>query len=436
MNTVAPPSEPVISVQGLHKAYRLYDSQLHRLADRLTLGRIGRHRDFAALREINLEVHRGETVGIIGRNGSGKSTLLQVICGVSKPTSGTVSVAGRISALLELGAGFHPELTGMENIFLHGTIQGITRQEMTERVDEILAFADIGDYIHQPVKLYSSGMFVRLAFAVAVSVEPDILVVDEAMAVGDAQFQKRCFARIRELRNRGVTLLFVSHDQELVRILTDRALVLDRGQQLFFGNTREASHLYRKMLFEEEAGHWATRLPNASQPQELTVDAKNNAYGIGGARIQNVRLLSTEGDPRVMFLPGETLRVEVSMLADANLDQLNVGVVIRTVQGVKVYSWGTFNQDMAVWAGSSTAQVFWEKTFRAGEETVVTLLLECTLGEGSYEIQAVVSKELDKTYGTQQVLHWRDEAAFFKVKTESSRFFGGICNMHGQALFE
>ncbi len=193
-------SDKVISVCHLSKTYRAYDHPLHALLSRATGGCVGRHKEFHALSNVSFDVCKGESIGIVGRNGSGKSTLLQLICGIRKPTSGTVAISGRISALLELGSGFHPDFTGRENVFMQGAIVGLSRGEMDAHFDDIAAFADIGEYMEQPVKTYSSGMFVRLAFAIAISVDPDILIVDEALAVGDALFQKRCHERLRRLR--------------------------------------------------------------------------------------------------------------------------------------------------------------------------------------------------------------------------------------------
>jgi ABC-type polysaccharide/polyol phosphate transport system ATPase subunit len=209
-------SEPVISVRGLSKTYRVYDHPLHGLLSRLSGDRIGRRKEYRALEDLSFDVGHGETVGIIGRNGSGKSTLLQLICGIRKATVGSVRTHGRVSALLELGSGFHPEFTGRENVFLQGAIAGFSRPEMESRFDHIVAFADIGEFIDQPVRLYSSGMFVRLAFAVSVEVAPDILVIDEALSVGDIDFQAKCLTRMRELMANGVTTLFVSHSMQAV----------------------------------------------------------------------------------------------------------------------------------------------------------------------------------------------------------------------------
>lgn len=228
-------SDLAISVRGVSKAYQIYDKPTDRLKQMIFGGRRKYHEDFLALQDINFDVLKGETVGIVGRNGSGKSTLLQIICGTVTPTTGSVEKQGRVSALLELGSGFNVEFTGRENVYLNGAILGLNKTEIDERFDRIAAFADIGDFIDGPVKHYSSGMFARLAFSVAIHVDPDILIVDEILAVGDAAFQRRCLAKFYEIREKGCTILFVSHDQYQVKSVCQRALYLDRGRQRLFG---------------------------------------------------------------------------------------------------------------------------------------------------------------------------------------------------------
>lgn len=228
-------SDLAISVRGVSKAYQIYDKPTDRLKQMIFGARRKYHEEFLALQDINFDVKKGETVGIVGRNGSGKSTLLQIICGTVTPTTGSIEKQGRISALLELGSGFNVEFTGRENVYLNGAILGLSKTEIDERFDHIAAFADIGDFIDGPVKHYSSGMFARLAFSVAIHVDPDILIVDEILAVGDAAFQRRCLAKFYEIREKGCTILFVSHDQYQVKSVCQRALYLDRGRQKIFG---------------------------------------------------------------------------------------------------------------------------------------------------------------------------------------------------------
>ncbi len=261
----------VISARGLSKAYRIYNNQLDRIRQPFSLGKQKLYREFAALQDIDLDIRKGETIGIIGRNGSGKSTLLQLICGIRKPTSGTIEVEGRVSALLELGAGFHPEFTGRENVYMQGAIMGISRAQMEQRFGAIAAFADIGDFIEQPVKIYSSGMFLRLAFAVAVHVDPDILVIDEALAVGDARFQSKCFRRLEELKNDGATILIVSHATEQITRLCDRVLLFEQGRLVSNGDPGSLISQYLNLLFDgSTAGPAAS--PDHAAPERTRAD--------------------------------------------------------------------------------------------------------------------------------------------------------------------
>lgn len=243
-----PSDTPAIVVQNVAKCFKQYHHPVDRLKE-LLLPNTGKAELFWALQDINLEVPRGQTLGIVGRNGSGKSTLLQIIVGTLTPTRGQVQVNGRVSALLELGSGFNPEFTGRQNVFFNGQLMGLSRQAIAAKFDEIAAFADIGHFIDQPVKTYSSGMFVRLAFAVATSVEPDILIVDEALSVGDEAFQRKCFARIHAIRERGGTILFVSHAAPTIISLCDRAILLDSGEMLLAGVPKTVVAKYQKLIY-------------------------------------------------------------------------------------------------------------------------------------------------------------------------------------------
>lgn len=239
---------PNIKVEELTKIYNLYDSPVDRLKETLKLTRKCLHKEFFALERVSFEVYPGETVGIIGKNGAGKSTLLKIITGVLTPTSGSVAINGKISALLELGAGFNPEYTGLENVYLNGTIMGFSREEMDEKMDKILEFADIGSFIHQPVKSYSSGMFMRLAFSVAINVEPEILIIDEALSVGDILFQAKCFKKFQELKSSGKTILFVTHSLSNIIQYCDRCIVMDRGSKVAEGDSVTMVDLFKKIL--------------------------------------------------------------------------------------------------------------------------------------------------------------------------------------------
>jgi lipopolysaccharide transport system ATP-binding protein len=439
----------VIRVDNVGKCYHLYEHPRDRLLqmavprfDRL-LGRQPRcyFREFWALRGVSFEARRGESLGIIGRNGSGKSTLLQIVTGTLTPTTGSAATKGLLAALLELGSGFNPEFTGRENVFLNGTLLGFSRAEIADRFDDIASFADIGEFLDQPVKTYSSGMFVRLAFAVQVQLEPDILVVDEALAVGDALFQKRCFERMEQLLSNGTTLLFVSHDQEQIRTLTHRALLLREGRVAAFGTSSEVLLEYRRQLHEDESAHLrrlslrkaisASGSDGTGRADSTDKSRKDGAdtrsFGSLEAEVLDVQVFDGTGSPAGMFYPGDKIRVEVKCRALRTLGQLNVSLRIRNKEGVKIYSWGTLNQDMAIRAGLKSGEVFWERSFDVGEEFTVRFEFECSLGQNFYEVQAALSHEGKPYYAEQRILHWRDEAAFFNVQMKYREyFFGGV----------
>lgn len=272
-----------ISVRDVSKIYKLYDKPIDRLKEALSPRHKKYHKEFFALDKLSFDVEKGSTVGIIGTNGSGKSTILKIITGVLNPTTGSVNVDGNISALLELGAGFNADYTGIENIYMNGTMMGFSREEMEKKLPEILDFADIGDFVHQPVKTYSSGMFVRLAFALAINVEPDILIVDEALSVGDVFFQSKCYAKMEEIRKKGTTILMVSHDMGSIIKYCDKVVLLNKGKFLAEGSARDMVDLYKKIL--------------AGQFDESSIEISDFSAGIieDVAKIQkNILSLNTE----------------------------------------------------------------------------------------------------------------------------------------------
>ncbi len=432
---------PALVIADVGKVYQIYDRPQDRLKQALYRGRRQFYRQFWALRHVSFEVQRGETLGIVGRNGAGKSTLLQIICGTLTPSEGRVQVRGRVAALLELGSGFNSEFTGRENVYMNGAILGLSRREIDARFDRIAGFADIGQFLDQPVKTYSSGMVVRLAFAVQVQVEPDVLIVDEALAVGDLLFQKRCFQRLRELREQGCTILFVSHDLESVRSLTDRAVFLRDGHADALGPPGEVIRSYRRFLLEEEyAGlQAATARSKDLAPREALAGSiapmppspiDHLAFGHRAAEIVGVRILDGDNRQRNVYNPGETLRLAIACQVNADLTHLNVAFRLVNKQGVRVTSWGTLNADIVAWARGRAEGAFWERVFRSGERFTVVFSGECILGSGFYEVQALVSREHDRYYRQQEILHYRDEAAFFSVHVKPNELvFGGICNL-------
>ena len=334
--------ETAIKITGVSKIYKLYDTPSARLKDALGLSRRKVYKEHAALHDITLEIKKGETVGIIGTNGSGKSTLLKIITGVISQTQGTVEVNGRISALLELGAGFNNEYTGIENIYLQGTMMGFSREEIDKKMTSILEFADIGDFVHQPVKTYSSGMFVRLAFAVAINIEPEILIVDEALSVGDVFFQSKCYRKFEEFKEMGKTILFVSHDLSSITKYCDRAVLLNKGDKVMEGTPKEAVDRFKMALVAQEEEQ---RRENSSLWQDhtgkkwrdsLPVNPETLEYGDKKAEIIDFAVVDKTGKISNVIEKGSrfTIKMKVKFLAD--VAEPIFAITLKNLMGIEL----------------------------------------------------------------------------------------------------
>ena len=323
----------MLEVHNVSKVYRLYRRPIDRLIESLSPATSHRGDDFWALRDVSLSVERGEVLGIVGPNGSGKSTLLSIVSGILEPTTGEVVRHGRVAALLELGAGFNPEFSGRENVYLNGEILGISRREMTTNFPHIEKFADIGGFIDRPVKEYSSGMYVRLAFSTAIHVDPEILIVDEALAVGDAIFANRCVKKFEELKQRKVTVLFVSHDLGLVKRLSDRAALLVQGRVMTYGHPSDVVNQYIGMVLEGQ-----------QRGEEAADDATAGGtfrHGDGASRIVSCDLEDAGGMPARSINAGEKVRVRVRVRAERTLESPMVGILIRSRLGTDVFGTNT-----------------------------------------------------------------------------------------------
>lgn len=333
----------LLDVRNVTKTYRTYEKPIDRLLQ--FFSKRDRSRQFTALRDVSFTLGRGEAVGILGANGAGKSTLLQIVAGIMEPTEGEVITNGRISALLELGSGFNPDYTGRENVFLNGAILGIPRAEMERRFDEIAAFANIGEFIEQPVKQYSSGMYVRLAFAVAISVSPEILIVDEALAVGDVRFQQRCAARIRELREAGVTILLVTHDTEAVRRICGHAIVLEKGRVVREGHPDNIcnwylAHMVGEAVEEEEI----VETGEFVAPREF----KWLRHGDGKAKIIRSVLLDEDQNEVESVLRGDWATFEFDVQAEDSIPKFILGFYLRDRLGTDIIGANTFQENVEV----------------------------------------------------------------------------------------
>jgi lipopolysaccharide transport system ATP-binding protein len=330
-----------VEFERVSKSYALYDRPADRLRELLSVRRRSHHRDFQAVRDLTFSIQRGEVFCIVGENGSGKSTTLQLIAGILQPSSGSIAVYGRVSALLELGAGFNPEFTGRDNVYLNASILGLSKSEIDRRYQAIEDFAGIGDFIRRPVKTYSSGMVVRLAFAVAINVDPEVLLVDEALAVGDASFRHSCMRKVHELRARGVTIVFVSHAIADVQAIGDRVLWLEHGRALALGTTEEVVPLYLAAMTERAgpdpaAAIDATPVPARDLPVPITDSIPNvdHRHGDGRAEILGIAILNEYAEPVHLMMPQSRIVIRITVRANQNLFRPAVGFMLRNHLGL------------------------------------------------------------------------------------------------------
>ncbi|MGH3147417.1 MAG: ABC transporter ATP-binding protein [Rubrobacter sp.] len=409
-----------IHIESVSKRYRIYPSRNDRLKEVLSLGRSTHHHDFWALKDVNLNVEKGTSLGLLGRNGAGKSTLLRIISGVMQPSSGSARVEGRIAALLQLGAGFNPEFTGRENAFLNGLFLGIDRSEMRKRFDDIEAFADLGEFLDQPVKTYSSGMRARLGFAVAVNVEPDVLLVDETLSVGDGVFRHMGIQKMRELQGSGVTIVFVTHSTGMVKNFCTEAALLHEGKLLAHGDTSETVDYYQALLSRaasqrEDRETNLARLPETEDEEaeapEFEEDPKLQRrpsrlrHGTGEAKIQNVEVLDDRGKPVEVVQPEDTITVRVHVEYAEEVDSSTIGFILRNKTGLDIFSTNTKLENAEI------------KGHRQGDRIVVDFSFKSPLRHGPYSITAVVEPgETGKA-----PLDWIDVAAILRIERPGDR---------------
>ena len=377
--------ENAISVRDVTKVYRLYDKPIDRLKESMSISHKNYHRDFYALSGLSFQVKKGETVGIIGTNGSGKSTILKIITGVLTPTTGQVDVNGKISALLELGAGFNMEYTGLENVYLNGTMLGFSEEEINDRLQAILDFADIGEFIHQPVKTYSSGMFVRLAFAVAINIDPEILIVDEALSVGDVFFQAKCYHKFEEFKKLGKTILFVSHDLTSIAKYCDRVVLLNKGVKLAEGSPRDMVNMYKKLLvhqldedtLEDVNGKSAINEhveDGKAWKEHFEINPKLLDYGEKQAEIVDFCIIDQYGQYSSIIEKGSTCQIKAKLYFHEQVKNPIFTITIRNKQGTDITGTNTMFERV------ETGVV------EAGESRIVTYTQRIDLQGGDYLI--------------------------------------------------
>jgi len=396
-------SDVVLKVRNVGKRYEIYEAPHHRLLQTLLRGRKQFYREFWALRDISFEVKRGESLGIIGRNGSGKSTLLQIIAGTLAPTIGNVDAEGNVAALLELGSGFNPEFTGRENAYMNGSVLGLSKTEMDSKIDGIAAFADIGEFFDQPVKIYSSGMYVRLAFSIATAHRPEVLIVDEALSVGDVYFQHKSFDRIREMRKQGTTLLMVSHDKGAIQAICDRAIMLDAGRPVMEGEPEAVFDYYNARLADAQ---------NQTVKQEVRESGKlQTISGSGEATIDDAVLINERDEPVETVNVGQVVKLKFVVKVISDIPELVFGYMIKDRLGQPVFGTNTYHLKREM------------KAVKGGTRLVFVVRFSANLGEGSYSVAAAVhasETHLGKNY------EWRDFALVFKVANLDKVTFTGV----------
>jgi len=435
------PAESPIRLDAIGKCYRIFRNPQDRfkqaLLDRFrnVVGspRIGTlYREHWALSNVSFEMHAGEAIGILGRNGAGKSTLLQIIAGTLEPTSGTVKTCGRITALLELGSGFNPEFTGRENVFLNAQILGMSRDETQKRFGDIASFADIGDFIDQPVKTYSSGMMMRLAFAVQTVLDPDVLIVDEALSVGDARFQEKCFRKLRSLRERGTTILFVSHDINAVTSFCDRAILLEGGRLLASGKPNDVAKTYLELLYSSDSAESASvrtlggdagvvpRVASSSSAQATQPRAAVQDHRFGSRRVEilTVGIFDETGRSTDVLTSGSHYRIVQRVIAHEHVKNLSSGFIIRNKRGIDLF--GITNKT----AGLDIPDL------SEGDVFEVVVEIDAWLAAGDYFLQAANAGEDGAQYDCKL------DALHFRVVQTPSLFTTSLVNLNPRLVFE
>lgn len=400
----------MISAENIVKKFKLYSSPSLRLKELLFRRRY--HRVFNALRGVSFEVPAGETLGIIGQNGAGKSTLLKILTGVLLADSGTFRIDGKITGLLELGTGFNPEFTGLQNVYMNGTLLGMTKQEIQGKLDEILDFSELADFINEPIKTYSSGMLMRLAFSIAIHANPQAFVVDEALSVGDAYFQQKCMKRIKLFKENGGSIVFVSHDNNAVKVLCDRALLLDHGMVVEEGDPDAVINTYNFMMAKKSKGE---------EIRFVDTGEGRSSYGNFKAKITDVELRNGSGTDSECLISGDPCQVVIRVEAEQQVDKVSVGILIRDKFGQDIFGTNTYHLNLPL-------------SMKKGEVcNVIYSIDELNLGVGKYTLTVAAHKEathLDDCY------QWMDAVKTFEVVAATDAPFIGLSRLKPSVMVE
>jgi lipopolysaccharide transport system ATP-binding protein len=387
--------ETAIKIDNLSKKYKIYKKDYHRLFELISRKKL--HKEYWALHDINLEIKKGEAIGIIGANGAGKSTLLKIICGALYKTTGEISIHGRILSLLELGTGFHPELTGIDNIFNSASMQGFSHHEINAKLSDIIEFADIGEHIYSPVKTYSSGMYVRLAFALYACLDPDIYIVDEALSVGDVFFQQKCYERMRQMKEQGVTIIMVSHDPAPIVNFCNRAILIDKGNILSQGKPSDILEMYQALEYSK-----------GMKLDAKVLEIQNIEFGNESVELVNCKITNVKDEQKDKFFVGDTCKIHITYTSKDIEDNVSVGIQIKNKIGTIVFGSNTnwINKNLCFLDG--VMHIYFE--------------LPLNLGEGDYSISVAA---VENKRNPQTVYSWKEKVAKFQIISEGLANFGG-----------
>ncbi len=400
----------MIKAENITKEFKLYHSPADRLKEIILHRTL--HRSFHALKGVSFEVEAGETLGIVGQNGAGKSTLLKILTGVLMADSGTIHVDGKITGLLELGTGFNSEFTGVQNIFLNGILLGMSKEEVNERLDKIISFTELEDFIHEPLKTYSSGMGMRLAFSTAIHADPQAFVVDEALSVGDTYFQQKCMGKIREFKAQGGSIIFVSHDMNAVKVLCDRALLLDHGAVVEEGDPDKVINTYNFLLAKKSKGE---------EVRVVDTCEKGKTYGNFKIEITEVRMFNQQGREAEVFVTGEACTIELDLKANESVDQVTAGILIRDRFGQDIFGTNTYHLKTPI-------------SLERGESCTVTYVIEeFNLGPGKYTLSPAAHRadvHLNECY------QWIDGIRSFEIVGDKELFFIGFSKLKPSVQWE
>lgn len=393
-------SKKILEVKNITKIYKIYKSNFDRLKEIFT--NKAYHKEFISNKNISFELFEGETLGIIGTNGAGKSTILKQIAGVVAPTSGEIIRHGRVTALLELGTGFNPEMTGSENIFLNGTLIGMTQKECEEKAQEIIAFSELGDYINEPIKTYSSGMSMRLAFSIAIFSNPQVLIVDEALSVGDAHFAAKCTKALRERKEQNMSIIYVSHDLNSLKFLCDRVILLNHGEVVEQGHPEDIINSYNFLI---------SKLNDAEQNMVIK-DADNSSFGTFDVEITKVTIKGKNSNSNVIS-SGEDATIEINISSKIDIKNMTIGVMIRDKFGQDIFGTNSFHKKVEI-------------NFQKEKSYICNFSMPLNIGIGKYSITAAVHSE--DTH-IENCSHWLDYAADFEVAGVYGDLFSGLCKL-------